>query len=149
MGYNIGIGEATLLVDKNDGNISVQIEAVEVSGAPVWKLPENDPWPDLVGKGNFTYPSYSGFERFSSETGLKDVFFNLVLRFEGSPVTTLIKEDHLGIIRRAKEQWIADHPENIAGWRKNEDDILAKLIWYEFWFEWALNNCKIPAIQCS
>ncbi|MEK3849952.1 MULTISPECIES: hypothetical protein [Paenibacillus] len=144
MGYNIGIGEAILHVDKNDGQITVEIERVEVAEAPVWELPENDPFPDLVGKGNFTYPSNSGFARFSSATGLKDVLFNF-----DSTATTLIKDDDLKIIRRAKEQWITDHPKSIAGWRRNEDDILAKLIWYEFWFEWALNNCKIPAIQCS
>lgn len=31
------------------------------------------------------------------------------------------------------------------GW----DAVLARLIWLEFWFSWALKNCKVPAVYNS
>lgn len=147
MAYDIGIGEPRIFADEKIRSVFVHIEKIDVAEAPVWESEVTDPWPELIGKGNHTYPSVESFELFCSVTGLHQLFFNTLICSPGE--TSLIKAEDLIVIRAAKTRWVNAHPNSVAGWRKNEDDILANLIWYEFWFNWALANCEKPAIQFS
>jgi hypothetical protein len=61
------------------------------------------------------------------------------------PGIVLLKKKHLKKITSAKEQWMLNHSQE-PGWLENKDGVLAKLIWYEWWIKWALNNCEYPAI---
>jgi len=43
--------------------------------------------------------------------------------------------------------WIKRNPNAVRGFMDPKfDDVLARLIWLEFWIEWSLNNCKNPGI---
>lgn len=144
MGYSIGIGEPVITVDEETRYIGLQVKKVEAEDAPLWELDKDFPWTELVGKSNFTYPSAESLDSFSKSTGLYEFFKSLI---DSSDGCVLIKSEDLELIRQAKGRWVSAHPNSIPGYRKNEDDILAKLMWYEFWFEWALKNCQTPALQ--
>jgi len=72
------------------------------------------------------------------------------------PGRLLLLPSHLEIIRESLTLWKRAHPKAIAGWcecrdcyswgkgnkyiHEELDDILARLIWLEFWTDWALKN---------
>ncbi|MGN9169480.1 hypothetical protein D1872_78960 [compost metagenome] len=145
MGYNIGIGEATISTDYKHRYIALEVERVVVDEAPVWET-EGDSV-DLVGKANYACPSYQQMDYFCSVTGLKEFFFNTLIDKKNIPGQVPITQDDLITIKLAKERWIEGHPGSVPGWREGEDSTLARLIWYEFWFDWALENCRNPIIH--
>ena len=157
MGWTIKIGNATpLFTDGQDGLQAYWIvEDVEVDNAP--SFPH-----DVSAKTNTRTPSYSVWKEFCQQTGLYELFYNKesgLLEQDQSVVK--INKGHLEIIRSAlKElQAKATKPPGFPDWKIDAnrntiihidfdkyDSTLARLLWLDFWFDWALENCKIPAI---
>ncbi|WP_040980608.1 MULTISPECIES: hypothetical protein [Oceanobacillus] len=155
MSYDIGIGEAIFSEKMDDEtlkrDIEIEVKKIFLDHAPVW-ADDNDPFPDMSGKSNYRYAGYSSMVDFCKETGLYEFFFNPedgLIRHNNYPGSTRIFPKDLKTITQAKQNWIKNHPNHVPGWKDYQDPTLAKLIWYEFWFEWALKNCRNPIINAT
>lgn len=167
MSYDIYIGEPTLVTPEKedieeygDNNIDVRVERMEHPEAPDWpcarKLSKDRKCPynelicggDMSEKSNGRHPGYSQFYEFIKMTGLYDLFFGDSGLMSTHPGCYLIQKKDLALIRQAREMWERAHPDSVPGWcgREGNDAVLARLIWYEWWFDYALKNCKVPAI---
>lgn len=147
MSYDIYIGETET---RKCGEDHLCVERMEVDEAPSFP---ND---GMTGKGTSRHPSYSGWSDFCEKSGLVELFFdetNGLMR--DHPGFAPIEQSHLTKIREAKQEWIESNPGKTPGFTPgflgkenvaNPDPILARLIWLEFWFNWALENCEKPAI---
>lgn len=142
MGYSIYIGEAELEKEMYSGMYRARVNEKCLLEAPSFA---GDP---LSNHKNGRHPSYSGWHEFAKKAGLKDFFFdeNYGL-MRAHPGCFLLKPEHLSKIQETKTTWVEKHPNTIPGFMDIEkDDVLARLIWLEFWIDWSLQNCKNPAI---
>lgn len=168
MSFSIYIGEGELYVptDEDDNEPRVKVEGREHPSAPRF------PGDLMTGNSNNRHPSYGGWAEFVEKTGLDDLFFGASCNRPGGytrdvslmsrhPGVSLLRLKDLEEIKRARQHWEAKtwhHPERIAGFDPNYDPfsskpadprydgILARLIWLEWWVDWALANCKLPCI---
>lgn len=165
MGYNLTIGEAYMDYDKKYADLSIRAEHAEREDAP-----DHDPY---VQKGNSRSPSYTVWDEFCREAG-EDVY----AMFYGSgwspemrgykampeyfirkypkrerpilaehPGHSVLTKDDLKIVREA----LANRKKlgTIPGFNGVDDGVLARLLWLDFWIDWALKNCKIPILHNS
>ena len=156
MGYSIYIGNATMELTE-DGDFRIFVKEKKLRSAPVFP---ND---HMTGISNGRHPSYTGWANFCREAGLYELFLGkddgLMAHHPGCHGLT---EKHLAEVRAALKNWKRTHPNSTAGFEvdsfmrpefqdkvENPDPILARLIWLEFWFDWALKTCKMPAIYNS
>jgi len=164
MSYDIYIGNAEIETpdpkyEKEDGEyqpLDWVVPHVTRSDAPQL------PYDFMTGNGNSRHPGYSQWADFCEDVELTDLFFNKKTGLmRKHPGTFEITKEHLETIKLAKEKYEKDHPDAIPGWDydqkwlhdrevddgvRGRDGILARLIWLEFWFDWALKNCRKPAI---
>lgn len=165
MGYNLKIGEAYMDYDKEYAYLVINAELVENENAP-----DHCPY---TGKGNMRSPSYSGWSDFCQEAG-DDVYqmfygsgWDSNMRAYRNPNEEFLKkypkrvspvlqehpghvvltEDDLKIVREAlvNRKKLGTKP----GYNDGEDGILDRLLWLDFWIDWALKNCKIPILRNS
>jgi len=94
---------------------------------------------ELTKNSNNRHPSYTGWSDFTRACGLEFLFFD---RDDGlmreHPGCFPINAGHLSRIKESRKE--TDEP---------KDHILARLIWLEFWFDYALKNCANPGIYNS
>lgn len=152
MGYCFRIGDGIQTNTVEDGEIISQIDVLEVSlkDAPVFEFDE------LTGNSNIRSPSYTGWFEFCKDAGndIFSLFYNSPNGMTGigtlipiHPGFANITKKHYGVIKNAMERRMKFG--NEAGFSEGQDFTLARLIWLEFWFRWALENCKNPGIQNS
>lgn len=158
MSWDILIGQAEIPSDKDykrDSEVWAGIEyRVEVrvmthKDAPVFP---NDP----VGNSNKRMPGYIPWVDSLNSSGLYDLFFDRDegLMTSGRSSCHVIREQEYDKIVQAKKLWQDKYPEATPGFAKDNQDkdydmhdaILARLLWLEWWFRWALDNCSRPAI---
>lgn len=114
---------------------------------------------DLTGKGNSRHPSYVGWTEFCKKAGLYDLFFNCKTGLmREHPGHVSLEVQHAQVIEEALAKWRKDHPCARPGfdvpypWQEGygvpsgNDPILARLIWLDWWVQWALKNCEHAAI---
>jgi hypothetical protein len=157
MGYSIYIGNAVVETDEEELEAWYDVEHIEQEDAPYWPNQgeqEDAPyWPnqgDISGKTNGRHPSYSVMSEWAKETGLSELFFEkydgLLTKHPGcSRITPEIHQK----VKKARELWEQVYPNSKAGWCGGKDPILARLLWFEWWIKWALENCERPAISNS
>lgn len=140
MSYSIWIGQA--VVKRGDeGQFYVSVEERKDDRAPRF---DND---EMTGRTNGRHPSYGGWDEFTRVTGLHDLFFdkeNGLMREH--PGVFSLKTSHLNAVKRAYRGW---EPSGDSGFGPEQDPILARLQWLDFWMVWALNDCVLPAIGNS
>lgn len=163
MSYDIYIGNAEqTALELEDGEWSCVWNGVTVPGMARTDAP-TFPHDDMTGNGNSRHPGYSQWGEFCRETGLHALFFDkedgLMRRHPG---TFALTPSHLATVREALAHWKSSHPDAVPGWDytpgwtgpKYEDDgvrerdgVLARLLWLEWWMDYALRNCPRPAIH--
>lgn len=163
MSYNIGIGNAVPQFDKDELRAWWDVAHVEREDAPTF------PHDEMTGNGNYRYPGYSAWADFCREAGLHDLFLDReggeALMQQHPGIARLLPE-HLASVQfalgarkavsalppgfwgsdtfdREKQAWV---PSPDTG---KYDPILARLMWLEYWMDWALRECEIPAIYNS
>jgi hypothetical protein len=113
------------------------------------------PHDEMTGKGNYRYPGYSGWADFCREAGLYDLFLDRdggEALMQNHPGIARLHPEHLTRIRAALKarRRTSTLPPGFAGWNGEDegkhDHILARLIWLEYWMDWALRECERPAI---
>lgn len=162
MGYNIYIGNAIIEYNTDtESTIDVSIERVEIDDAPEFGFG------DISSKSNGRFPTYTAMSQFAETVGLYDLFLNKDLGFLYPHLgVKAISKDDLFQIQQAKKNWETTHPncKNKLPYKskqpvdieefscamneaaKKYDWFYARLVWFEFWFDWALKNCQYPAI---
>lgn len=166
MGYSIVIGEAAIEYSNEYGDSYAYItaEGQKVNNAPCFGFS------DISGKSNERSPGYGQMSDWCRNVGLYGLFFDKddgILRHH--PGCVPLEKRHLDVVIEAREKWYREHndcvsklpysykePSNYKDmtWSEREkyeeeqdfDWMYARLIWYEWWFRWALKNCKKPAI---
>lgn len=169
MGYDIYIGQAVIdeeCVDEDSPRLTVRVIGVELPDAPAFP---NDP---LSEHRNSRSPSYTGWSNFLQAAGLSELFMNndngLMCEHPGC---CKLFESHYTRIHGALEAWRQRHSDAVPRFSSvewggfimrrdghgavavepsdeatEEDSILARLIWLDWWVRWALDNCTLPAI---
>jgi hypothetical protein len=152
MSYDIYIGNA-VLEEGEDLEVQYAVDAHIELSAPSF------PYDALSRQANSRHPGYCQWGDFCREVGLYDLFFGeesgLMRDHPGiKPLTTA----HLEAVREALARHREQHPDTIPGfdWSpvsgepddgvRGRDGVLARLLWLEWWIEWALQNCEKPAI---
>ena len=162
MGYTLIIGEAEMQYDKDDLWLRLSAELANAEDAPAFGEPtdhENQRW-----------PSYTGWTEFSRESGLEPLFFgggwDREMRcyrdcpegyhrdrplIDSHPGVAPICQGDLDVIKSAISKRREKTGEKPPGFSDDDslDHVLARLIWLEYWFEWALRTCKIPVFANS
>lgn len=171
MGLNIGIGQAKINYYPEDDYMNVSAELVEREDAP------NLGKGDASGITNYRHPSYSSFFNWCKETNLIEVFYDIVEDNDGFAVGHNMKGGHPGVspltqekyikVKEALEKYKLEHPSAIMPTPENTkhldlmdiehktqdgqllDYTLGRLVWFEYWMKWVLENCKMPVISNS
>jgi hypothetical protein len=172
MGYTIKIGNAKPVFSKEDFpylSANWEVEDIELPEAPAFPN-------DINNHKNERWPSYTVWDNFCKEVGLYKLFYGKYRRDEyGNEVEydgLFTKSSHPGCIGITKEdadfvtEALNKYKENAtlppgfegdehwhdcdkAGCKPNYDYQLARLIWLEWWMQWAVKNCETPAIENS
>ena len=155
MGYNITIGNAETEFDKEwfpELSARWVVGTVENDDAPVFK---ND---EMTGKSNCRSPSYTTWSDFTKSAGLHKLFFGDEQQYKGlmaqHPGCVGITQEDADVVTAALNKYksMATLPPGFEeGWVVHEgppnyDYTLARLIWLEYWMQWAVKNCDTPAI---
>ncbi len=159
MGYAIYIGNAVVQKCEDELYAQYAVKPTRNKHAPRWENPVGaDGKPDfrlgcdISEDTNGRHPSYTSMTNWSREVGLFDLFLGEDGR-EGllNPHPGCHKLTHAisGQVAEALRKWKDAHVGAVPGWRSGEDAVLAKLIWYDWWIQWALKNCRLPAISNS
>lgn len=148
MSYSIYIGQAEIEGTDTqekyfDGELIARYKVNQVNNdnAPVFIGDE------MTGNGNSRHPGYLQWDNFCKKASLHDFFFDEDHGLMRShPGAFVIAREHHGVIKTALDSWKSRHPNTEPGFTKSHDGVLARLIWLDFWFDWALSNCQLPAI---
>jgi len=156
MGYDLVIGDAFVVPGEADSpSIRVWAETVRHPDAP-----------RLSGESeqhSYRSPSYTGWAHFCRDAGIYDLFYGDAGLLARHPGAATILPEHLVTVREALARHLAKPwpaGERICGWEEataerdwraindtpdpRYDGTWARLVWLEFWFDWALQNCKNP-----
>lgn len=147
MGYHIAIGNAVPEFSKDYGELYAcwVVKGTSNEDAP------NFPGDILTKNGNIRMPSYSGWSDFCEKVGLHELFFDKHEGlFQQHPGCIMITQEHYQTVADALEEY-QKHAKRPPGFDDfgNYDYNLARLMWLEYWVNWALENCETPAIYNS
>lgn len=155
MGYTFIIGNAVLKSDKSQFPQLVsswEVESIISPHAPAFPN-------DCCNFTNSRSPSYTAWKEFCQNTNLYEFFYDERGFLEmGHPgVIGITKQDAefvsaaLKHYKRYKKTGLPpgfEDIDNICGDHPpNYDYDLARLIWLEWWMQWAACTCETPAIQ--
>ena len=158
MSYDIIIGNATLESDwpGEDGVPSAKWVA-EMHSEPNAPTFAHD---DQTGNGNCRSPGYTQWADFCRTTALDGMFYGPEGVLRTHPGCVVLTPAMFARVGEALATWLAEHPRAVPGWDYNpvwhsepddgvrgRDPILARLIWLNWWMDWALTNCERPAIS--
>jgi hypothetical protein len=149
MGYNISIGNARVEQD---------LDGVQLLAKWVVDVVTNDQAPEfpndqVTGKSNMRMPGYSAWGDFCRESGLYRLFYGDDGLIAYHPGCAKISAQHVAEVKKAVFSWQKARVESgftaEPGFGMGYDQILARLLWLEYWMTWAIDNCEIPAIGNS
>lgn len=158
-GYTFIIGNAVLESHKENGDLITKwvVKSEKNDNAPSFP---ND---EITGKSNTRSPNYLTWFNFCKETGISNIFYDKSNFFRWKPFECIkLKYSTLKQIQKARKSWqktsskppgFEDCPKYnklTDSWEKVDegkyDACLARLLWLEWWMDWALVNCENPAI---
>lgn len=153
MGYNFTVGNAVPEHSKEyfpELSARWHVEGAELPDAP--HLPN-----DVAGHTNCRSPSYSVWADFCRSTGLYGLFYDEQGHLHaGHPGCIGITQEDADVVTAALSRYRAKStllPGFEEGWDyegpANYDYHLARLMWLEWWMQWAVKNCETPAIENS
>ena len=146
MSYDIYIGQVVIRAypEDDDNRIKLVVEEMQHPDAPSF---EGD---EMTGKSNARHPGYHQWGEFTRRTGLHGLFFATDTGLmRDHPGIKLLRKQDLDFIRVCKEAYYKRYPHTTPGfgtYATDEDACLARLIWLEWWVDYALKNCSLPAI---
>jgi hypothetical protein len=153
VGYNFAVGNAVPKHSKEDFPelyASWEVEGVEITDAPCFPN-------DVAKHTNYRSPSYTVWANFCRNTGLYEFFYDENGRLHaGHPGCIGITKEDADFVTAALNSYRAKSklpPGFEEDWDyqgpPNYDYDLARLMWLEWWMQWAVKNCETPAIENS
>lgn len=170
MGYTITIGEARLNYSAEDLYLTIEAEDTTHPDAPDFDKytgKGNARSPSYSGWTSFCHEA-ALFELFYGRGWDPDArqyrictegFHRERPLMDEHPGHAVLCQGDLDLVREARKRREASNGGKPPGffefsaetkWQEvdnGNDPILARLVWLEFWIEWALQNCKIPILQ--
>ena len=151
MSYDIYIGNAEIEVLEEDEDMplsySIQVHHMTHPEAPTF------PDDTMTGNGNSRHPGYVAWAETMRQAKLHDLFFNKENGLMAShPGNAALRPDHAQKIEQALAQFRTRYPHAIPRFgdeANDEDAILARLIWLDWWVKYALAHCERPCIYNS
>lgn len=158
MGYTLKVGNAVPVMEYNCNEYRKYLWTVE-SGTCV----DAPTFPGDWSTGSIRSPSYSAWADFCRNVGLSHLLGDKSILLPEHPGVARIIPSDLEEVRDAIAEWKAKKwptSERIPGWDPKTmskpwlpaeeldpryDGNLARLLWLEFWFDWAIKNCERPA----
>jgi len=149
MGYNLTIGEAKIITYAEDGleaDCTIGAERIVHHDAPAFGEPTDST--------NERWPSYTSWWEFCEFVGLTHAIYDSEQRSlrGGHPGAFPINEKFKKEVDLAMARLIAKYPNAVASYGENENDIpeengaMCRLIWLQYWTDWALENCETPVL---
>ena len=150
MGIWIEIGNAELEYNQADSHVAVAVNNVTCDDAP-----------DFTDKSNVFEMSYASFDNFVKKAGIHSYMtgrldtdnsfdesgrgdFGIV---ENHPGEVTIAQRDVDFWHRKVKAYRDMNPNLKAEYYKSwESAVLAHMMWFEFWVQWAVENCERPAI---
>ncbi len=162
MGWTLTIGNAVMEYEPDDLYLQIVAEGMEHPDAP-----DHD---DTVGKRNYRSPAYTVWSEFCEDAGIFPLFYGSgwdqagqhyidcpdgfhrerpLLLDAGGGVAPLCRDDltYVRAARIRRELTNGGRPPGMGS--ADMDSTLARLLWLEFWIDWALENCPIPILQSA
>ena len=151
MGYNFSVGNA--VPNHNKDYFPELYAAWEVKGE---EQPDAPNFPnDAAKKTNYRSPSYTVWANFCRNTGLYEFFYDELGQLHaGHPGCIGITQEDANFVTAALNRYRAKatlppgfEEDCFYQGPSNYDYDLARLMWLEWWMQWAVKNCETPAIQ--
>lgn len=144
MGYSIRIGNRVDAdADGKECGFEFMIEDAESPDAPKFDGDET------TGQTNRRLPTYGAWTEFAADVGLTAFFFDKEKGLmRDHPDVQLLTPEHLVTVRASIGLWGARHRKP-PGWGHGQDGHKARLLWLEWWIDWALRTCAVPAFGNS
>lgn len=168
MGYTLIIGEARIDYCKADNRLGLSVERASSPHAPMHDR--------FVGDENARSPSYIVWDEFCRDAGIQELFYGMgwdaaaqryrdcrseyhrsVPLLATHPGCQPICAEDLSVVIEARIERERTNGGKPPGFFDDDgngnlidngtDQTLARLLWLEFWFDWALRYCNIPAIE--
>ena len=148
MGYSLTIGEGRLeRIDEDefgDGYLNIVVEGVRNDDAPVFGEPTDNT--------NERWPSYTSWHDFAELAGLMDVLYDPERNGNirgGHPGHFLITKKFKSDVDDAFSAYMKKYPDVVPSYdtERDEDAVLCRLTWLQYWTNWALENCKNPIFK--
>ncbi len=158
MGYSIVIGELEVEKHEDDGVdtscISFTARGEHHKEAPAFGEPTD--------YGNSRWPSYGVWRNVLSDAGMEDLFFCDGHLIGGHPGIRLITKDLYKEFSKRKQKFERLHPGVRATYGNVENPLIdrdqdnpscnstyCRIVWLDYWMDWALKNCETPVIANS
>jgi hypothetical protein len=101
----------------------------------------------MTGQSNSRHPSYRAWEDFTRKGGLHALFFHQTLGLmRDHPGCVFLTTEHYQAVKDARVMYDMRHPQAQPGWGDEQDPMLARLIWLEWWIMTTLKTAEVPAI---
>ena len=136
MGYTITIGELDIIKSPNDG---IDCSCIFFDT----KEERHDDAPALIEVSDSTnsrYPTCTDWYNFIERLGLTSVFYDRFGLIGGYPGVRLVTSELVEIVGCSKR----DFEKKITNPKIDYD--YNRLIWLDYWLNWAFKNCKTPVI---
>lgn len=152
MGYTFKVGNAVPEHHKDDFpylSATWEVENATLDEAPSFVGDA------MTGKSNMRSPSYGVWAEFCRDTGLYEFFYDESGNLHaGHPGCVGITQEDADLVTAVLNRYRAkatlppgfEADDRYSG-PARYDYNLARLMWLEFWMQWAVRNCETPAIQ--
>ena len=168
MGYTLRIGELVVEYhqDEDEPRIDLSAKLSRHDDAPAFGEPtdyENQRWPSYSVWSNFAedaglYPLFFGREKGSGQLSRDDALL------AQQPGCVPITEAHRREVNEAMARWKQKYPKatptfgkpapegEVSGFWSDPDNPeengkMTRLVWLQYWINWALDNCKQPVFE--
>jgi hypothetical protein len=142
MGYTLRIGNAVIneIEHSEELPLLIRVENQTLDSAPIFPGCSN------CGMSNSRYPSYTGWEGFLKKTNTKHILGKFT---EKHPNCLPVTKEDVDAVFNALQLYknTATLPPGWSDDEKTYDYDLARLIWFEFWMRWAVENCETPSFE--
>lgn len=158
MGYRFTVGEAELRSEPSE-------QRVWISAKVVYR--DDTPFEREECRANWIEAGYGWFANWCKRVGLSELFFgggwNPTLREydecvsefhreqplnKGLGQPAMLCEGDLKLVREARIAWERHVDPRLVSFQTELDALdYAYLVWFEWWFAWALENCQTPILE--
>ncbi len=150
MGYNISVGNAVPTHSKQDFPelyAAWEIEPATLMDAPAFPN-------DVAQHTNSRSPSCTVWHNFCKNTGLIDLFYRQDGELRSGYGCIGITQQDADLVTAALSRYRAKarlppgfEINDAYRGASNYDYDLARLMWLEWWMQWAVKNCETPAFE--